>query len=356
MDRYRVTSPTSSTIWSIQYLRAIAAIGVVVFHTLTETGHDFEFGATGVDLFFGISGFLMYYVTQGKSIGPLDFLWRRFLRIAPLYWFATLLTVGATFIRPGFFWQASRDVSRVVLSLLFVPQNGIDGGIYPVLYQGWTLQYEAFFYLLFALSLLVPGIWRLIAMTAVIGALTVWGRIAPESHNPVFLTYTDQIALEFVAGAWVGWACARRWPGGLGWRCVYLAALIGGWSLLWAAWWYEDAWDDLSFVATVTAISLILAGSVMLERHHWMPRLRWLRTLGEASYAIYLFQDFGFVGVAGWDAGHPIAVRLVLFSVASLAVGLLAYWGLERPFDRLVRKRSSSAVRSASLKVAVTAP
>lgn len=332
-------SPVPQTIWSIQYLRAVAAIGVVVFHALTDTGDDFEFGAIGVDLFFGISGFLMFYVTHGKPVRPLPFLARRFLRIAPLYWLATLLTVGATYIRPGFFWQASRDVTRIAKSLLFIPQTGLEGGVYPVLYQGWTLEYEAFFYLAFALSLLAPGIWRLVAMSLLIGALAALGLAMPGSSDPLFLTYTSPVAIEFVAGAWVGWACTLHWPGGRAWRCFYLAALVCGWWLLWASWWNEGPWESLTLVTTPAALVLILAASVLLERFGWMPRLRSLRTLGEASYAIYLFQSFGFAIVTTTIVGRPIAFRLIAYTMAALLLGLAVYWCVEKPFDRFVRNR-----------------
>ena len=71
---------------SAQYLRALASIAVVAFHT----GRATILGRRGVDVFFVISGFIMWMVTI-KPIGPGIFLWHRVMRVVPLYWVATLI-------------------------------------------------------------------------------------------------------------------------------------------------------------------------------------------------------------------------------------------------------------------------
>ena len=111
-------------------------MGVVVFHSLSDTGQDFEFGAAGIHLFFGLSGFLMWTVTARSETSPARFVADRLRRIVPLYWIATLGAVASLWVVPGFFWQASADTARVAASLLFLPREGVAGGIYPVLYQG----------------------------------------------------------------------------------------------------------------------------------------------------------------------------------------------------------------------------
>ena len=77
---------------SIQYLRAAAAIAVVVYHQFQGKAHGlFDLGKYGVDLFFVISGFIMVAMTESRHTTPLDFLKDRIVRIVPLYWTATLL-------------------------------------------------------------------------------------------------------------------------------------------------------------------------------------------------------------------------------------------------------------------------
>lgn len=67
-------------IWSIQYLRLFACLMVVTLHltkksSLSDGGHYF-FGASGVDLFFVITAFIMSYISDKKDNGlkPLEFL------------------------------------------------------------------------------------------------------------------------------------------------------------------------------------------------------------------------------------------------------------------------------------------
>ena len=92
------------TLVSIQYLRAFAALGVVAFHT----GRATILGQAGVDVFFVISGFIMWMVTA-EPVGPAQFLWHRVVRIVPLYWIATLIMAA----------HRSSSVSDTVNSLLF---------------------------------------------------------------------------------------------------------------------------------------------------------------------------------------------------------------------------------------------
>ena len=70
-DRTHLMSSKSETLWSIQYLRALAALGVIIFHSLSDTGDDFEFGAIGTHLFFVISALLMWSTTcrNDTSVG-----------------------------------------------------------------------------------------------------------------------------------------------------------------------------------------------------------------------------------------------------------------------------------------------
>ncbi|MEK6295614.1 MAG: acyltransferase family protein, partial [Paraburkholderia tropica] len=63
---------------SIQYLRGLAAILVLLYHAshkqvqISGNGHEWQFGSSGVDLFFVISGFIMCHVTAHKKIRPVD--------------------------------------------------------------------------------------------------------------------------------------------------------------------------------------------------------------------------------------------------------------------------------------------
>jgi exopolysaccharide production protein ExoZ len=172
---------------SIQYLRAIAALGVVAFHS----GHATILGQAGVDIFFVISGFVMWMVTT-KPVGPAQFLWHRMVRIVPLYWIATLIMAV----------HHSSPVSDTVRSLLFWPYRDANGRLWPVLVLGWTLNFEMFFYLLFATTLMIPRRFQLLSLTAVLISLSVIG-IAFQPHEATLYVYTSPLLMEFLAGVWL---------------------------------------------------------------------------------------------------------------------------------------------------------
>ena len=127
---------------SIQYLRALAALAVLVFHAASKAGVDFSIGQAGVDLFFLISGFLMVVIT-GDHTSAKSFIIDRLIRIVPLYWIATLTLVVLSLI--GFAPNLSIQPAYVIQSLLFIPVREPGGeNIWPVLVPGWSLVFEIF--------------------------------------------------------------------------------------------------------------------------------------------------------------------------------------------------------------------
>src|ERR1700761_8770391 len=75
-----------TTIEPIQHLRAVAAIGVALHHSIAQVygnnGHAYgRLGAAGVDLFFVISGFIMWVTAIDRNEAPAKFVLKRLLRI-----------------------------------------------------------------------------------------------------------------------------------------------------------------------------------------------------------------------------------------------------------------------------------
>ena len=149
------TSPVE--VASIQYLRALAALLVVFVHAQEQYpigGRIIPsaFGLGGVDLFFLISGFVMTFTAAQRPLTRLDFLKRRVVRIVPLYWTMTLATAGLIFVAPALTRDSHFAWSDLLTSLSFIPHYnaGKAGSISPIIKLGWTLNYEMFFYLVFA--------------------------------------------------------------------------------------------------------------------------------------------------------------------------------------------------------------
>ena len=172
-------------LFGIQYLRAVAALAVVVFHAAERSGLNFVVGAAGVDIFFVISGFVMWTLAATRPVSTWAFYRDRLLRIAPLYWIVTLvMAVGAL---AGLFPRIRLTADHVIASLAFVPHRSPSNGeIWPLLTQGWTLNLEMFFYLIFGLILFLPRERRLAMLTTTFVGLVLAGRkYQPARTSPI---------------------------------------------------------------------------------------------------------------------------------------------------------------------------
>ncbi len=160
-----------------------------------------HFGTVGVDLFFVISGFIMWTTTETSRRGPVRFWLARIVRIVPLYWIFTTLYVAAALITPESFYVVHLEAAHIVKSYLFVPATHPNLGlIAPVYTLGWTLNYEMFFYLLFGFCLFVPSPRLRFALLASAFLLLVAGGLLAQPQGAIARTYTDPIMLEFLAG------------------------------------------------------------------------------------------------------------------------------------------------------------
>src|SRR6266478_6157802 len=187
----------------IQYLRGIAAMMVVWHHALGQIALSHQltdlppFGGYGVDLFFVISGFIMLVTTWDKPITPVEFIKHRIRRVVPLYWLATSLMVVGAIAAPFMFKTLKWDAAALTKSLLFVPYENLSfpGTISPLLVPGWSLNYEMFFYAIFALLLLVGRGWRVPLMIGALSVLVAAGRIWHPASAPLQV-YTNPVMLE----------------------------------------------------------------------------------------------------------------------------------------------------------------
>ena len=137
----------NNQITNIQYLRGLAALMVVVSHSMTHfySTQDLilrKLGTFGVDIFFVISGFIMIYSTSAKNIRPFTFMIRRIERVAPLYWIFTTLLILMVLISPDTFSTVKLETWNVVASYFFIASEStsstFSGSFKPILYVGWT--------------------------------------------------------------------------------------------------------------------------------------------------------------------------------------------------------------------------
>lgn len=319
-----------SELLSVQYLRAIAALDVVAYHATRQTPFKFEVGAAGVDIFFVISGFILWTIAAEKPVGPLTFLKRRFQRVAPLYWALTLGVVVACAIWPGIFFDARPTWSHTLLSLAFIQHLNPDGGPFPVITAGWTLNYEAIFYLIFTAVLFAPQRLRLLLMTSGLIALPVYGYFIRQES---YIMGANMHFLQFAAGVWLAEA-RRRGVLPEARSGVILTALgIAAFAILQVLEVHVHFWRPIVWGAP--AVALVL-GMISLEER--LPKIGWLHKMGDASYSLYLAHFLfisllaQFIRSGGWFF-PPIAI------VGGVAAGLACYYALERPLLSFVRTR-----------------
>ena len=116
-------------------------------------GPIFDFGFAGVDFFFVLSGFLMMYVHTADFGQPRAFgayLWKRFTRIYPAYWFVFAAVLPVFLLIPSFGKGHERDADVILRAIFLLPHPAN----HQVVGLAWTLDYEIFFYCLFALLVL----------------------------------------------------------------------------------------------------------------------------------------------------------------------------------------------------------
>jgi peptidoglycan/LPS O-acetylase OafA/YrhL len=302
-------------------------------------GVALQAGNGGVDLFFVISGFIMVFTTGRKPVGPLSFFAARVRRIVPLYWSVTLAVFLLARLAPSLLQNTQADLRHLTASLLFTPMMRGDGTMRPVVFVGWTLNFEMAFYILFALGLLAPRRWMgVVGTVLVLAAIVVWGAVAPP-QSEVLRFYATPMVLEFGLGMLLGlaWPRLRLPPWGVP-LAIPAAAIAFALMLVGPALWGEA---DRLFVFGLPA-TVIVAAALAIERERRALSWRWLQVLGAASYAIYLSHFFvtqAVVLVARRIGLHGPAEALVAAGIAFAGVaaaGVALHYGLERGADRLI--------------------
>ena len=324
------------TVLSIQYLRGIAAIMVVALHA---SNNVYAVGMSGVDIFFVISGFIMWTTTVGTNLSPAGFMRRRLLRIVPLYWAMTVFTALVSLNPPAIGLGVSVD--HLVRSLLFLPANVTQPGNpflpAPVLDVGWTLNLEMYFYLVFAAGLLLAPRMRMALVTAVIATPVILGFFIADRLPIELRFYTRPELLEFIAGVALGAVYAeRRAPHG-----SRTAALLAAAALIL----FATGQPSIDFRALHFGLPALLLCAAGLAAEPLLQRrpIRFAKLLGDASYSIYLIHIPMLAVVRkifGWPSSqmHGHAENLILAAVTTAGC-VLAYFLFEKPVDRMLRKR-----------------
>jgi exopolysaccharide production protein ExoZ len=335
-------------LYGIQYLRGLAALLVVIAHASAHPLAEpmwwqLRLGQFGVYLFFVISGFIMVAISGTGTFAPLVFLKRRAVRIVPLYWFYTTIAALLALALPSLFKSTVFTLPHYVQSLLFIPHQAPGrGGTSPLLSLGWTLNYEVFFYICFALLAVLAATRRVLVLSLVFSAMVIVGLVL-QPADPVLQFYLNAAVLAFAAGAWIGLLFLRGGIARLPEWCVpllLLAAIAAGLVAF--------GLDQTAGETAASFSALVILGSALvllaLRHERTLPRSGLLERLGDASYSTYLVHMFVIGGVTeigsrllAGDTGHAATVATAI--AGSLVAGMVSHRFIEQPMLGWFKRR-----------------
>lgn len=336
----------------VQLLRGVAALGVVLTHVVTRSvlyqhdafrdslfrlrdGDQWKGGDIGVDIFFVISGFIIMVVHRGDLGKPksyIDFLIKRIKRVVPLYWTLTTLAVVLFLVAPQIAANSKTGINAlwVICSYLFIPTSLSGTSNSPAVGVGWTLDYEVFFYVVFAI--LMRFNQRLFAMmiTAFFSILVVGGTILrPESLYGKFVS--DWLLMDFIGGVWIAHVMlsVRR----LSTSTSVIIVLVSVSMILLTFGLSVPEVGPMRLVLWGLPSILLVQGMIYLELHDGVVR-RVILVLGNASYSIYLSQVFT---IPLWTSvvskariSSSIDVHIIIIFLLTSGSGVLVWYLIER--------------------------
>lgn len=336
-------------IYSLQGLRGMAVLGVVLFH-MTSVEHKYsggdyllppflDFFQLGVDLFFIISGFVMVIVSRGrfqKVAESKRFLFNRVSRIYPTYWLYSGLTLAVLLVQPGLV-NASHGSSNLLMSFLLLPNDKV-----LLVMVAWSLVFELWFYLVFTGLMGFRERWLPMFMAGWAAILLAFNTLFDwQDYNSALKIMLHPYALEFIIGV----ALARVFysprsadiPTSA--ICIaLLAALLPGVGLI-GFYRLFDEQGLLRMGAVGLVFGTFILGLALLERRGHIRMPRFLVAVGDMSYTVYLSHllVLGVIGrlwqvFGGWPASLlDNAVFAVLMITAVLCYGWVGYRWFEKP-------------------------
>lgn len=305
---------------SIELLRFLAAIIVVCSHIPTMI----NIGYVGVDIFFVISGFVMMLSTE-KSVDK--FFLKRIIRIVPTYYLLTLGVFSVALVMPNLLNNTTANTTHLVKSLLFIPfdKNGI--GHYPILFVGWTLNFEMYFYLMFALALKVSKKYRAELTTILISMIY----LATQNCSSLPLTaYASSLVFEFILGMMTFTILIKKDA----FKTIFLLFMLLV-SLV-----YTNNLGDFYKMRLGSAVFVMMSVYFLRNR----PLAKCTATLGGYSYALYLTHPYviqfldKILHLFSQEHAYQIFGTLLGIALANL-VALLIYKYMEIPATTSLRKR-----------------
>jgi len=266
--------------------------------------HLKHFGYIGEDILFVVSGFIIALTARNNSglEECVRFLIKRFVRINPLYYLATIIFL-VVYLLHSWIQNGSIETLYVINGLsdmlLMFPVFSHQDSFTPLLKMGWVLSFLWLFYLMFSLFILLRIRAKMLVVSALIIMLVLIGRLITHSHvSTIFVT--NPILLEFVLGMSICQIYLSAKAMSLIVLASFLIAGLGmyGYMIIYG---FGNVWDSFMIINEQTgfqrlltwgiASALIVFACVFLEKEGKLSaiwRNKWVLLIGEASYAIFL--------------------------------------------------------------------
>jgi exopolysaccharide production protein ExoZ len=301
------------------------------------------FWGGGVDVFFVISGFIMYQLSQdrfGLHGATRNFILKRLVRIVPLYWIFTTAMLIVIWRFPENVVHSDISVLQVIGSYLFIPVANPYLQFSPVLIAGWTLNFEALFYALFAIALLFERKTGLVFVACALSLLGIVGIVLPFKETALAF-WCNPIVLEFLLGIWL----ARQRSTGFCWSLSFglMVSAIGFAAMIVLKqmgiaehyWIWRPVWMGVPALAVCAGLTLCPESS---NAGFWK---RLLIFGGDSSYSLYLSHPFaiGLATLVFLHFGFKNPWLYISFAAAlSLAGAAIVFLMVEKPVGILVSR------------------
>lgn len=324
----------------IQIIRFLGAVCIIFYHSNLIGEH----GYFGVEIFSIISGYIIVHSTRQKE-GKIHFLFKRFIRILPLYWLMTLFTYAIIYVYPTLSIMSEAKPEYLIKSMLFFPFQNSKGYNVPILGVGWTLNYEVFFYLIFFIAICINHSYRSIITCTAIVCLAVIGQVY---EGGVFYLnyYTDSFLLEFSFGILAFYIVEyiQKWVKGNYSRiiCLILAVVSFVWMLL-----DLTRYSSLPRCIRIGIPALIFFCAVLL----WGKMMKFNKSLlecGNMSFSIYLVEYFTTALYKIIVKNQPIVIKLMVFfamMLITLSISYVSYRVIEIKFTGWVKEKLENRLR-----------
>lgn len=339
----------------LQIYRGLASALVVIHHISASSvyyvrypifGDIFHVGWSGVDFFFVLSGFIItnvHFNDIGNSFKLPTYFLKRFARIYPTYWIIASLSLFLLFV------MGKKEINGEALSFVYILKSYM---LVPSLYApfvgvAWSLCFEVFFYVMFALF-----IWKgfkVLYYLMGIYLIVLYLNFYTIEGNSLLKFLCNGYHIEFVFGCIVA-VFSKKVNYSHAKILLYLGVVLFAFTYIMS---YLNFLEKISLASRFLfgiASSLIILGSLKVNTRYGYKSLV---LLGDASFSLYLvhtliiplfFKLFASKQFIHYSTNTFIiyAVSIVCFIICVI-ISVLYFWYVEKPMTLYFNKKIKDA-------------